>query len=294
MLYRFARPWLLIDWIYRLTEAGRSEKRQQKALLDFCFKKMKEKREFMRKNDNETSATRKMCLLEYMVEVNERNPWFSEQDIIEECCTFMLAGQESVSTATAITLFLLANNPKCEEKCIDELDKIFGDDKRQPTMADFKEMKYLDMCIKESLRLYPSVPIFARTLSQDVKTGENFCGKLSVCVVCSRNSSQNNCKYYCNVALLTYCAGKYVIPAGCGVFISPYMTHRLSHHFPDPHSFKPERFNSENSERRHPYAFIPFSAGPRNCIGKNRRNVTRIIEEYANKTFCKIEIKSFL
>ncbi|XP_020293989.1 probable cytochrome P450 4aa1 isoform X2 [Pseudomyrmex gracilis] len=238
MLYRFARPWLLIDWIYRLTEAGRSEKRQQKALYEFCLKKMKEKREFLRKNavsDNETRkdtcATRKMCLLEYLVEISERNPFFSEQDIIEECCTFMLAGQESVATAVAITLFFLANNPKCQKKCIDELDQIFGNDNRLPTMADLKEMNYLDMCIKESLRLYPSVPIFARTVSQDVKIG------------------------------------KYVIPAGCGVFISPYMTHRLSHHFPDPYSFKPERFSPENSKTRHPYAFIPFSAGPRNCIG---------------------------
>lgn len=60
-----------------------------------------------------------------------------------------------------------------------------------------------------------------------------------------------------------------MIPAGCSVLISPYSTHRLPHHFPEPEAFKPERFNSENSEKRHPYAYIPFSAGPRNCIGKD-------------------------
>lgn len=183
--YRFARPWLLIDWIYQLTEAGRSEKRQQKALFDFCFKKMKEKREALRKNaaasvadDEITGAiSRKTSLLEYMVEVNERNPCFSEQDIIEECCTFMLAGQDSVGTATAMTLFLLANNPKWQERCINELNRIFGDDKRPATMADLREMKCLDMCIKESLRLYPSVPLFARTLEQDVTIGEDLKGE---------------------------------------------------------------------------------------------------------------------
>lgn len=174
--YRFARPWLLIDWIYRLTAAGKSEERQQKDLFDFCFKKMKEKREFLREKgscDDETSTPiRKMSLLEYMIEINERNPCFTERDIIEECCTFMLAGQDSVGTATAMTLFLLANNPDWQEKCVAELNEIFGDDKRPPTMQDLKEMKCLDMCIKESLRLYPSVPLFARTLGQDVRIGK--------------------------------------------------------------------------------------------------------------------------
>ncbi|KYQ58522.1 putative cytochrome P450 4aa1 [Trachymyrmex zeteki] len=191
MPYRFARPWLLIDWLYRLTAAGKSEEQQPRDLRIF------EK----------------------------------EWDIIEECCTFMLAGQDSVGTATAITLFLLANNPKWQERCVAELHEIFSDDTRSPTMQDFKKMTCLDMCIKESLRLYPSVPFVGRTLGEDVKLG------------------------------------KYIIPAGCGVFIAPYCTHRLSHHFPDPHDFKPERFSSENSEGRHPYAYIPFSAGPRNCIG---------------------------
>jgi len=160
-----------------LTAAGKSEQQQQRNLFDFCSKKMKEKRQFLRENGsfvvNKDGTTRKMSLLEYMIEINEKNPLFTEQDIIEECCTFMLAGQDSVGTASAMTLFLLANNSKWQEKCIAELNEIFGDDMRSATMQDLKEMKYLDMCIKESLRLYPSVPFFARKLGQDVRIGEN-------------------------------------------------------------------------------------------------------------------------
>lgn len=112
-----------------------------------------------------------MSLLEYMVEINEKNPCFSDEDIVEECCTFMLAGQDSVGTATAMTIFLLANHPEWQDKCIEELDEIFNGDSRLPTISDLKEMRCLEMCIKESLRLYPSVPIIARTLGEDVKIG---------------------------------------------------------------------------------------------------------------------------
>ncbi|XP_012137855.1 putative cytochrome P450 4aa1 isoform X2 [Megachile rotundata] len=233
LLYRMVRPWLLIEWIYRLTKHGRQEEKQRKDLFDTCFKMMKEKRDVLRNKDATTNVTntKKISLLEYMVEMNEKNPCFTDEDIVEECCTFMLAGQDSVGTATAMTIFLLANHPEWQEKCLEEVDNIFDGDSRPPTMKDLREMRCLEMCIKEALRLYPSVPIIARILGEDVKIG------------------------------------KHVVPAGCGVFISPYSTHRLAHHFPDPEAFKPERFSPENSEKRHPYAYIPFSAGPRNCIG---------------------------
>lgn len=61
--------------------------------------------------------------------------------------------------------------------------------------------------------------------------------------------------------------GDYVIPKGNSVFISPFATQRLAHIYPNPDVFDPERFSPENQQKLHPYAFLPFSAGPRNCIG---------------------------
>lgn len=61
--------------------------------------------------------------------------------------------------------------------------------------------------------------------------------------------------------------GKINLPAGCEIFIIPFATHRLEHVYPNPETFIPERWTSENSEARNSYAFLPFSAGPRNCIG---------------------------
>lgn len=178
LLYRLVRPWLLIEWIYRLTKYGQEEEKQRRDLFDSCLKMMKEKREQLRNKsvtvNNEIEEEKKISLLEYMVEMNEKNPCFTDEDIVEECCTFMLAGQDSVGTATAMTMFLLAKHPEWQDKCIEELDMIFEGDSRRATMKDLKNMRCLEMCIKESLRLYPSVPIIARILGEDVKIGMLF------------------------------------------------------------------------------------------------------------------------
>lgn len=171
------------------------------------------------------------CLLDFMLDISKNNPQFTDTDIVNEACTFMLAGQDSVGAATAFCLFLLAQNPDHQERCVNELSEIFEDDDRAPTMKDIREMRFLEQCIKETLRLYPSVPLIARRVTDNLR------------------------------------CGKYTIPMGSNILIFPYATHRLEKYYPNPECFDPDRFSPEQCEKRHPYAFIPFSAGPRNCIG---------------------------
>lgn len=180
---------------------------------------------------NRGEMPKRKCLLDFMLDIAKNNPQFTDHDIINEACTFMLAGQDSVGAATAFCIFLLAQNPDCQQKCMDELNEIFEVDDRTPTMKDIREMRYLEQCIKETLRLYPSVPLIARRITEDVRSG------------------------------------KYTIPSGSNILIVPYATHRLTAYYPNPECFDPDRFSPEQCEKRHPYAFIPFSAGPRNCIG---------------------------
>ncbi|XP_045712262.1 cytochrome P450 4B1-like isoform X3 [Phyllostomus hastatus] len=102
-----------------------------------------------------------------------------------------------------------------------------------PGREDLAKMTHLTMCIKESLRLYPPVPQVSRQLSKAV----------------------------------TFVDGR-TLPAGSLISLHIYALHRNSAVWPDPEVFDPLRFSPENVAGRHPFAFIPFSAGPRNCIGQ--------------------------
>jgi len=109
---------------------------------------------------------------------------------------------------------------------------VFGDSNRPISHNDLSKMVYLECAIKESLRLYPPVPYIAREAKEDVVIGGHR------------------------------------ILKGCCTLISIYKVHRDERYYPEPEEYKPERFLPHNSENRHPYAFIPFSAGRRNCIGQ--------------------------
>ncbi|CRL00788.1 CLUMA_CG014042, isoform A [Clunio marinus] len=225
--HRIANPWLLFDWIYQLTSSASDELDQKKRLDEFVRKIIQERRN----TEEYVDDMKRKCLLDYLIDISKTHPDFDEKDIIDEACTFMLAGQDSVGATLAFTIFLLAQHQNHQAKCYDEIKYIFGDDERTPTINDLKEMKHLEMCIKETLRLYPAVPIMARHLGGEVKCG--------------------------NVTL----------PSGSEIFVIPYATHRLEHIYPNPENFIPERFLPEECDKRNPYAFLPFSAGPRNCIG---------------------------
>ncbi|KZS02129.1 Uncharacterized protein APZ42_000953, partial [Daphnia magna] len=129
-------------------------------------------------------------------------------------------------------LYLISRHPDKQKLLMEELSIVFGDSDRPCTVQDLAELKYLECCIKETLRLYPSAPFILRRLPEDVEIGG------------------------------------YILPKGVTIGMLIYGMHHNPQVYPDPEEFKPERFFPENSVGRHPYAFIPFSAGPRNCIGQ--------------------------
>lgn len=153
---------------------------------------------------------------------------------------------------------MIGSSPKIQEKVLEELDAIFdGDRTRTPTMKDLNEMKYLECAIKDSLRLYPSVPFLGRHLNEDVQIG-NFEGEKDSFWIMQRLIGKCLCL---NMNIL----GEYLIPAGTTALISTYVLHRDAKVFRRPEVFNPDNFLPENCIGRNPYAYIPFSAGPRNC-----------------------------
>ncbi|KOB66170.1 Cytochrome P450 [Operophtera brumata] len=122
-----------------------------------------------------------------------------------------------------------------QNRLFEECKQIFGDSDRTPSMADMAQMKYLDAVVKETLRLYPSVPFIARTITENFTMGD------------------------------------LKIKKDTEVAVHIYDLHHRPELFPNPEAFKPERFLT--GETRHPYAYVPFSAGARNCIAQRARPV---------------------
>lgn len=157
----------------------------------------------------------------------------TDNGIREEVDTFMFAGHDTTAIGISWALFLIGHNPEKQQLIHDELDFIFGDDKdRYVTSDDLKQMKYLECALKESQRIYPSAPLISRTCTEP------------------------------------FTLGGVTLPKGSVVQVGTYFLHRDPKVFPKPEEFVPERFLPENAKGRHAYAYVPFSAGPRNCIGQ--------------------------
>ncbi|XP_043267107.1 cytochrome P450 4c3 isoform X2 [Venturia canescens] len=230
------------DCLFRLTSLYKRHQECVKVLHNFSYKVIAERRvEIEREKtnlhadgqlvDEATGTKNRLAFLDLLIEASKNGTVLSNDDIREEVDTFMFEGHDTTSSAVSWTLYLLGCHPEYQEKIVEELDEIFeGDRERRPTMRDLKNMKYLEKCIKEALRLYPSVPFIARRISERVKIG------------------------------------KHVVPEGTTAIITVPILHRDAKVYRNPDKFDPERFSPENSTGRHPYAYIPFSAGPRNCI----------------------------
>nr|ALD15914.1 cytochrome P450 [Dendroctonus armandi] len=225
IIKRILKPWLLLDSVFQMSEMSRNEAKHKHDLHLYVRKVLVDRKAKL------PDTNGKKCFLDNLMEL-EANGDLSEEDVVNEAVTFMLAGQDSVATGVATCLFYLAKHQEEQRRVHEEIEAILRDsDSQALKLEHVKKMYYLEQCVKETLRLAPSVPLIARVVVKDV-TLDGF-----------------------------------TIPTGTNIFVSPYATHHLPQIFSDPFKFNPDRFSVDNIKKIHPFGYLPFSIGPRNCIG---------------------------
>ena len=153
----------------------------------------------------------------------------SDEQLMAECLTLFGAGHETTATALSWTWYLLCQHPEMYQKVQEEVDSVLQG--RTPTYDDLARLPYCLQVFKEAMRLYPPAYLLSRR------------------------------------ALRTVEIDGYRVPKDMVVLYAPYTLHRREEYFPEPEKFDPERFTPEREKRLPRYAFVPFGAGPRICIG---------------------------
>jgi cytochrome P450 len=161
----------------------------------------------------------------------EPDPAVGKQRMRDELVTLLLAGHETTASTLGWTFYLLDKHPQVWQRLHDEAVEVLGD--RPPTYEDLHRLTYTSMVVEEVMRLYPPVWILPRLAQADDEIGG------------------------------------YHVPAGSDVVVCPYTMHRHPEFWTDPERFDPERFNPNRTANRPGYAYIPFGAGPRFCVGNH-------------------------
>uniref|UniRef100_H2YGW6 Uncharacterized protein n=1 Tax=Ciona savignyi TaxID=51511 RepID=H2YGW6_CIOSA len=264
LMERSRQPFHFFDWMYNLSANGIRNKVVVKVLHDHTEKIIAERKEVLAKavNDEEKDSemegfqTIKGKVLDFLdillQSKDEDGKGLTDIEIRDEVDTFLFEGHDTTSSGIAWALYHLAKYPEFQTKCRDELTEVLGDRKYVEcctfllycgfikfVLNDLPKLEYLTKFIKESLRLKPPVYIMGRQLEEPLKITEKSSGRVST------------------------------IPVGTNVSTSIFMLHRHENFWDNPTVFDPERFTKENIAKRPAFAYVPFSAGSRNCIGQN-------------------------
>jgi cytochrome P450 len=171
-------------------------------------------------------------LLSLLLEDHDGETAMSEQQLRDEVTAVLVAGYESTAVTLTWVFYLLSQHPEVEQRLRQEIGTVLGN--RSPTLADLPSLEYLHQVIAEAMRQYPAFWAMTReTVADDV-------------------------------------IGGYPVPARSLIVVSPFVTHKHPGFWDQPDNFDPDRFSKERSVGRHRFAYFPFGAGPRVCIGERQ------------------------
>lgn len=233
MVERVCNP-LMYFWPYfYICGSYKEHVRNLKIAHDFSSRIIERKRAQTKRRtvlDSENGRKQRYAMLDTLLEA-ENEGLINHQGICDEVNTFMFEGYDTTSTCLIFTLLMLALHENIQDQCFEELQDLFANN-MELTVFNYNQLVYLECVIKESLRLFPPVPFLGR--------------------VCTEESAINGL----------------IMPKNTQINVHVYDIMRDPRYFSNPSKFQPERFLQENTLDRHPFSFIPFSAGQRNCIGQ--------------------------
>jgi cytochrome P450 len=270
-LYNFLVAFPRMENFLHLPIPGIVKFRRSRARLDAVVNRLIADRRAEFASQRDAAGDRGDVLSMLIGSQDEDGSALSDEQVRDEVLTIFLAGYETTANALAWTWYLLSQNPEAETKLHDELDAVLGtrsvsqangapvnevssrperseveraasllpltqiepQTHRLPTLADYPQLRYTEQVFAESMRLYPPAWAMGRMSTQPVTLGP------------------------------------YRIPPASHFFMSQYMISRTPEFYPDPLRFDPDRFTPEAKAARPRFAYFPFGAGSRQCIGES-------------------------
>ncbi|GAB0100689.1 Cytochrome P450 [Sergentomyia squamirostris] len=241
MTTRIFNPLYHSDIIFKMSKWAKLEQKNSDITFGFVDDILKRKKAAFKKAppveeesslDENTSFKSPQLFIDQLLKLSMEGNYFNDTDVKNEANTIVATGYESTALITSYCILMLAMHQDMQQKAYEEIKSIIpktGDDVKYD---DLGQLDYVERCLKETMRLFPTVPLVARKADAPFKLD------------------------------------KYTIPAGTHIVISVMEMQRNPEYWgPNAEKFNPDNFLPENFEKVHPYAYVPFSAGPRNCLG---------------------------
>ncbi|XP_064552137.1 probable cytochrome P450 4ad1 [Drosophila montana] len=183
---------------------------------------------------SKTNDQKNKSFLDVLLSAKLDGDALKEREIIEELSTFIFTGHDPVASAISFTIYTLSRHPEIQQKVYDEQLRVFGKNMSdEADIARLDQMHYLELVIRETLRLYPAVPLIARTNRKSIDINGTKVAKRTTVIMCLIAMGYNE------------------------------------RYFDEPCVFRPERFERANTnEGIEAFKSVPFSAGPRRCIAE--------------------------
>lgn len=226
-LFNSANPFLLLDPQRAIKLPLPSVKKFMKTKNELDFKL----RELIKKRKKEDTFADLDILNMLMHAESNEGKRMSDDELFDEVRTLFVAANDTSAKVLTWALYNLSQNPDAKAKCLSEINTVL--DGKFPEYHDYQELKYIRMCINETMRLYPPLWMITRTPIND------------------------------------FFLDDYLIKKDSSIFMVPLFFQKDERYYANPESFIPERWTDEERKKRPRLSFVPFGAGPRYCIGES-------------------------